>query len=220
MNKASAGLKSGQLTVDACVIDDQPEHIVLAVRVPKDTIAANIPLMAYLADQSGPIRLGAAYTSDFPAGAVSVPPRRKTARRAALVGLAGFVGLSALVLTQPMGAVTRPPITWLDFRVETPVVAPGGHIELTVVGHRTRLCKTDIDRAIVAPDGDVTVWRQRAEGLSQAVTREPITRKIRIPLPDGLPDGKYIYRSTTFSECGGDESYSLQSPDLAFEVRS
>lgn len=119
-----------------------------------------------------------------------------------------------------MHAESKPPVTWIDFRIDTPTIAPGGILAFTVVGHRSRLCKTDIDRNIVGKTTDASVWRARVEGMSQALSRDPVTRQVKVPLPAGLKDGYYIYRSATYSDCGNGDVYSLPSPDLEFEIRS
>ena len=46
---------SGQalLSADSCIIEEQENHLVIAIRVPKATIAGNIPVFAAMAKISG-----------------------------------------------------------------------------------------------------------------------------------------------------------------------
>lgn len=199
-----------ELPVDACVIDDKPDHVVLAVKIPKSTIRDNMALLAYLAD------------AQLPQAVPSPKPTqpRFSARRAALVAATGALALVGAGLAGTLTATPKPPVVWLDFRIDNPVLKPGGELVFTVVGIRNRLCKADIDRNIVERDTDASVWRARIEGMSQALSKEPVTRQVKVPLPAGLKDGHYIYRSATYSDCGNGDVYSLPSPDLAFEIRS
>src|ERR1700729_3741985 len=41
------------LNVDSCIIEEQEDHLVLAIRVPKATIAANLPTFGALAECCG-----------------------------------------------------------------------------------------------------------------------------------------------------------------------
>jgi hypothetical protein len=38
---------------DACIIDDQESHVVMTLRVPKEVIRKNLPLLRALAEMSG-----------------------------------------------------------------------------------------------------------------------------------------------------------------------
>jgi hypothetical protein len=40
------------LHVDSCILDNQPDHLVLTIRVPKEVIRNNIPLLMALADEA------------------------------------------------------------------------------------------------------------------------------------------------------------------------
>jgi hypothetical protein len=52
----SAGFGTGMPSIqtDGCVIEEQPDHLVLAIRVPRKLISDNLPLLAALADCAAP----------------------------------------------------------------------------------------------------------------------------------------------------------------------
>jgi hypothetical protein len=213
-----AELTVGVLTVDACVIEEQPEHLVIAARVPKALIAENLPFFAALAEQSAAQPPRNARGDVFRVGSYPTSRKPRITRQRAIVGAFATAAVCLWFVAVPLTARTKPPLTALAAVLETPVVESGGKLSITLTTHRSRLCKADIDRVILRSD-ETTVWRTRVSGLGQAVTDEPITRKVVVPLPDGLPDGKYIYRSVTYSECP-DGDFSLPIPDLHFEIKS
>jgi hypothetical protein len=51
MREYQVGMPSFE--TDGCIIEDQADHLVLAIRVPKSTIAANVHLFAALANHVG-----------------------------------------------------------------------------------------------------------------------------------------------------------------------
>jgi hypothetical protein len=209
------------LSVDASIIDDQPDHLVLAIRVPKATLDANLPLLAAIAERTAP-HLSRADAGRVLAAASQQPPQKaKPARKGFVAAASASAALIALVALEPSIANNRPPMIYLDMVNETPKVAPDGELVMLYTVHRTRVCKTDIDRVIMrAGDPGEIVWRTRVAGLGVAVTKGPVQRRVRVDLPDGLAPGKYVYRSTLFSDCGDDVLHSLDSPDVHFEVAS
>lgn len=211
-------IPAGLLTIDACVIEDQPGHLVLAIRVPKDTIGANMPFLAALAEYS-------AQSAETGAGSVFSPkeaplPKNLKNARTGLIAVAGGIAAFVAVLVAAPGQADSPaPIVYHDAVNETPVVAPDGDLVMRFLVHRRRVCKTDIDRVIMTAGhpGEI-VWRARVAGIGVAATKTPVERRIRIVLPEGLPDGSYIYKSTLFSDCGDGVMHSLESPDIRFSV--
>jgi hypothetical protein len=43
------------INVDSCIIEEQDDHLVLAIRIPKATIVANLPVLAALAERCGAV---------------------------------------------------------------------------------------------------------------------------------------------------------------------
>jgi len=54
INPASFEMPKGILFEDAVIIDDQDDHLVLTLRVPKDVIWKNRPLLSALVEMSAP----------------------------------------------------------------------------------------------------------------------------------------------------------------------
>jgi hypothetical protein len=215
----TADLPAGVIDVDACIIEEQPEHLVLAIRVPRASIRQNMPLLAALAERSGAEPATEGRGRVLAAAATQMPERRgKTLRAALPVCAAVFMG--SLAATTPTNSLNRPPMTYLSVVNDTPEVAPNGELVMRFTGQRSRICKTDIDRVItkIGPPTEV-VWRQRVAGLGRVVSAVPIERTIRVKLPAGLRPGFYFYSSTLFSDCGDGDDHALESPDLYFRVR-
>jgi hypothetical protein len=116
---------------DSCVIEEQDDHLVLAVRIPKVTINSNMALLAVLSD------LASASTWSLRSAAVSTSPtvpaaptvqRKFKARTKALIGaavfLVGMFGAPQLVPTPGFasdcsdGGEYAIPHNQLTFRVE------------------------------------------------------------------------------------------------------
>jgi hypothetical protein len=115
-------------------------------------------------------------------------------------------------------ATTDPPHRTFHVELLETVVGPDNPLQVRFTSHRTRLCRADLERIVLDADGS-PVHAIRRSGIGQAVTAEPITRTVRVPLPHGLPAGKYTYRYTIYSDCGGD-IFADQGPDLPFEIRN
>ena len=207
----------GVLTADACIIEEQPDHIVLAIRVPRAVIGQNLPLLSALSERTGSPSPRAAQGRALPIPAALPAPRRRPLIRAALAACGGLV-IAAYAL--PLNSAAPPPVTIDALSVDTPVLSPDGTLILTMTGQRVRACKGEIDRAILRAEDGATVWRTRVVGMGQAVTEEPITRKLLIKLPAGLTPGRYVYRYTVYSDCGDGQLHSVASPDMAFAIRA
>lgn len=130
--------------------------------------------------------------------------------------VAACAGIGGVLVTRMASATGEPPHRNLHVELVETTLGPDDPLQIRFVSHRTRLCKADLDRIVLDSDG-TPVHAVRQTGIGQAVTKEPITRTIRVPLPWGLPPGQYTYRSTVFSDCGGD-IFAAPSPDLTFEI--
>jgi hypothetical protein len=76
-SSAGSGMGMPSIQTDGCIIEEQPDHLVIALRVRKDLISDNLHLMAALAELSTPssIRVtGQRITAPYVA---TDPPRRK-----------------------------------------------------------------------------------------------------------------------------------------------
>lgn len=123
----------------------------------------------------------------------------------------------ALGAVRVASATGEPPLRNIHVELVETVIEPDQPLQIRFTSHRTRLCKADLDRIVLDANGQ-PVHAVRQAGIGQAVTAEPITRTITVPIPYGLPPGHYTYRSTVFSDCGGD-IFAAPSPDLPFEIR-
>lgn len=83
------------IDVDSCIIEEQADHLVIAIRVPKATVAANLAMFSAMADRCGAGRNARPYPPQAP------PVITARWRQAALVT---FVAAASIIAI--------PPIAW------------------------------------------------------------------------------------------------------------
>jgi hypothetical protein len=68
MQNSAVGMGMPSIQNDGCIIEEQHDHLVIALRVPKELISANLPLLAALAELSAPSakRIAAPYVATDP----------------------------------------------------------------------------------------------------------------------------------------------------------
>ena len=200
---------------DACIIDEKPGHLMLAVRIPRSFIASNHALMMALSERA----------TDAPASIAPrptiIPPRQASAPKPFVwAALTACVAVSVLV---PMALPTismanlPPPVEYRAWRVAKPSFAVGENIELIVSYKRDRECSTAFDRHISRASDGATVYTSRQFGGISRANSE--FTDFHVILTVSLPPGDYIYRGLTHSECGKGGGYDLPHPDLAFSVK-
>jgi hypothetical protein len=75
------GIGMPSIQTDGCIIEEQPHHLVLAIRVPKELIAANLPLLAALADLAAPGSGNLTTQAVVGPFVATDPPRRRSTYR-------------------------------------------------------------------------------------------------------------------------------------------
>jgi len=208
------------INVDACVIESQPEHLVLAVRVPKQVIRNNTAFMAAASELAAGATARNARPLRLPAVPAVVPHKLKKASVGLSLGFLGAVGamLGFWLIPESGTAVHVRPIETTATWASDPVITPGQPLTIHFTTIRRRLCKTDVERVVLTRELR-TVYAVRQTGIGQAITDQPITRTLAVKIPDGLKPGHYLYRAAMFSDCGGGETYADQLPDVPFEIR-
>ena len=193
------------IDVDAFVIQEQAEHLLIAMRIPRNTITANHSFLTALAERAGAPPIGAAIW------------RRRSIHllRYAACAVAGAF-LFGLALHIPSPLLADEPITVLGAAVDNPVVHGGDKLTIRFHVHRKRVCETDVERLILNADG-VKVYADRQSGLGADVSPAPVWHAILVPIPTDLPPGRYRYRSISFSRCEG-QVFVGTKPDIPFEV--
>ena len=205
-------LPAGVLQLDGCVIAEQPEHLVLTLRVPKETILSYLPLMMALAEQSG----GSVKCAAPP------PPPPVVKKYRAHFAAAGAI-VVALILPSPffstgIAAISDPPpIKYLTWSMAEPAFKVGEDITVDVTSVRNRLCQTSFDHMISRSKDETPIMSIRNYGTSTPTVGDH-TFRIRMRPPSPLPPGEYIYSGYTHSECAQGGAYDQRHPDLKFTV--
>jgi hypothetical protein len=217
-----ANKSSDVFQADAYVIEEQAEHIVVALRVSRDYVRRNMNFLAAVADMTAPQTPREARPFVLPNfGYAEASNRIKAATLALVIGAlvigALGIGFAGVVTFATATAKPEPPIRVVSADLVKSVVAADEPLQVRFISQRTRLCATELERTWLNDRGQ-TIHIGRQQGIGQAVTSEAIERIIPVPQPFGLGVGKYTYRSVIYSTCGAD-FYATASGDLAYEVR-
>lgn len=114
-------------------------------------------------------------------------------------------------------------IDWQGVKVVTPVVAPGGVLEIVYTAVVNKQCPADLRGFLVAPDDTVPVRFPVIAGGYRAPTGGPIPIRVKIVIPRfsdpglaPLTSGKYRYRTLATRYCadGTEDDHSI--PDAVF----
>lgn len=213
-----AGVFFPSFKEDGCVIEEQEDHLVLAVRIPKTTINANMALLAVLADLAG-ASLGRRADVSAPV-APTVKDRLKPWRAKALLGagmlILGMVGLPQLMPTSGF-ASGSPPVQYRNWQMLKPVFKVGEAIEIDMQYRLDRHCAASFDRSIRRIDDDSTAYSSRDFGGGAGkVSTEFVDHRYVIHNVILTP-GEYYYSGSTHSECS-DGGYVIPHQQLTFRV--
>ena len=207
------------LDVDLHVIDETPDDITVAIRLPRRAIHENaLAVMAILENAAG----GGFKPRGRVLAGVHVSGTKSWLKSPVFAATAAAMAAVGAFAAAPHVAVALkgPPITYSDQWLLSETVPVDGALKLQFTTHRRRLCKTDVDRVIMKMPERTAVWRVRLNGIGHAVTDAPITRTNEIPLPKGLTVGqRYAFQGTAFSDCGSDaDQHIANTPLLEFVV--
>jgi len=202
-----AGLACPQFLSDACIIDEQKEHLVIAVRVPKRLVSENVAFLGALSDCSAGdnVTLAPQFKSRV---------SRKRIRTAAYsLAIAGGIALGmSPAISDWFTFAPEQPVDLKNVELLTPVVQPGGSLRFLLTLHRKRLCPIKIDRVIKVASSGEPVWRKEEPGGAAAITDRAITYPMSVNLPSGLRPGEYTYESVNYSKCGDGLFYNVVKP--------
>lgn len=197
---------------DACIIEEQKEHLVVALRIPKSTILNNHALLCALSEC-------ATRTSHEPAVFRFPRAPHPPVRQPWLMPLAfGALALLAGVAAYPTiaTAIMKPPSELRSMTVDTPQIRAGEDLILNATLRRNRVCRAEYDRTISTESGH-PVHSYRDYYSVTGVTNGFQSFKVKVTLPDNLPPGKYYYRGYAVNDCNGVD-FHHQHPQLPFEV--
>ena len=81
---------------------------------------------------------------------------------------------------------------------------------------RTRLCKTEVDQFVLRYPEMLIAWRNSTISVPLKIgTDMNILSEIYLP---ELRPGPYLYRAFIHSDCGGGELFTVDQPDVEFEI--
>lgn len=109
---------------------------------------------------------------------------------------------------------TQPTVV-METIVETPVLRATDRLSVRFVIDKNKLCKTDVDRFLMADDRTV-IYRDRVTGGAALLGKTRTVRYV-LALPPDIKPGKYFYRGFVHSDCD-DGQYTTPQPDGPFEV--
>jgi hypothetical protein len=201
------------MTVDAGIIEEQEDHLVFAVRVSRETLARNHPLLAAVSERLDAPRL--------PSWWDHLAPITVRQRRWLLSAAGALATLLALGTTQWHARLhaENPPLVMFQAYAENSVVKPEGELRVRSLVHHRRLCESVLHRTIRDAEG-IVVWENQKSGLNLAITAEPIWYSFGLRLPAGLKDGPYTYESYNYIDCGNGDTYITPKPKIPFTIAS
>jgi hypothetical protein len=195
---------------DGCIIEEQKDHLVVALRIPKSVIADNLHLFVELADRADVRDAPWSPALDPPK-----PPRNKIRNRSILAAICGTFLVAPAI---PGISLAGPPapIEYRDREMEKPVFKVGEPLRMRMQYHRTRACSTEIEWSI-SQDG-VSVYSTREPGI---VTQPNSSfKEIGVVLRGFNPGpGSYVYHGMTHSDCAAAGGiYETPHEDVSFKV--
>lgn len=120
---------------------------------------------------------------------------------------------------------TSPAIEWHGVEVLTPVVRPGGILELVYTITVNRQCPSDLRAFVVAPDGTVPIRLPILTGGYTRSTSVPTRVPVKIPVARTsdpglapLQSGPHIYRATATRYCPEGVETDNEIPDATFTL--
>jgi hypothetical protein len=205
---------------DGSIIQEQDDHLVVAVRIPKATINANLHLFAALAESAGSGDRAVTAPPIAPAAAAVAVKRKKPSWTYAVLLFA------ASILPSPFGPVlvegiagVPAPVVYKDWEMPK-TFEVGAPITVAVRFRRDRVCHTSFEQKVIrTSDGDV-VHYNRVDAGNRPVTGGSGFSSFRMTLNLGapLPVGDYTYAGITHSQCAMGGDYDEVHPRINFKI--
>lgn len=203
-------MSTAVLREDACIIDEQDGHLVLTLRISKETILRNHGLLAALSDAvSGSVPL-------------RTPPPSHRARKTPHWVYATLICVALAVPCPFIGntfAGYPPPVQIKSVTATKPVFKVGESIEIDFVYSRDRVCMTTFDHLIERNENEAAIFNLRAYGASNPPTHGEFEHfHLALKPPTPLPPGHYIYVGYNHSQCAEGGTYDIAYPRVEFTV--
>lgn len=222
------------LTVDACILADDDNHVLCSIRIPKSTIASNHLFLAALSEQVACRSLAPPPFGLTIAMPTRGPPKKKSRRNLWVTGAAAFAFLTspvslavnwALTLSyfgyaasaDATPAIAESPNRVLAVQLDTPKVPVGGTLQYTSIVQRKQECFGTFERIIYDRKTRDVVLTAHRVSTSLSISPDPQHVVVKVRLPESIPVGLYTVRSTQTHQCDG-ATYHTNSPSLDFEV--
>lgn len=145
---------------------------------------------------------------------------------ALLAAITVFTVVPFIISVLHISNTIRPAVIWHGVTVNTPVVSPGGVLDVVYRATVNKSCPSDIRGFIIAPDGTVPVRFPTHFGGYTLPSDAPIDIKVSILIPPrsdvGLAefvDGDYLYRVLVTRYCPEGVENDHYVPDAKFTMR-
>ncbi len=193
------------LALNSCILDEQPDHIVVTLRIPKAAIRDNHALLAALSERCG--ELSPAMMPIF---------KNRATRVTAMLALAALV---AILIASPVNlssAAPEAPTQIIDYHIDTPMVPVGGILTYSYVVRRPRVCRVELDR-IVSRGGQI-VYSTHQYGAMHGLEPKAYSGTRLVELPPHLGEGTYALKIAVYDHCSATEFYQTGSPEMPFQI--
>jgi hypothetical protein len=206
------------LQLDSVILDNQEDHVVMTLRVPKAVIRSNMQLLMGLADRS----LGR--NSDILATPMPDPPvcrvpaagTRKTPhwQYAALI-------LAAVIAPSPFFtnsfASYPPPVTVESVKAAKPAFEVGEPIDIVFRYRRDRACQTTYDELIQNDSTGEPAYNRRIYGATDAAADGEM-KDFHLILRATLAPGSYTYIGSAHRQCALGGVYDTSYPKVPLMI--
>lgn len=151
---------------------------------------------------------------------------RQHAIPALLAAITVFTVVPFIVSVLHLSNSIHPAVIWHGVTVNTPVVSPGGVLEVVYRATINRSCPSDIRGFLIAPDNTVPVRYPTQFGGYTLPADVPVDVKVAVMVPKqsdiGLApfiDGEYVYRVLVTRYCPEGVEQDTLVPDARFILR-
>jgi len=193
------GRKPSVITSDLCIIEEQPEHVVVAIRVPRARIAANMPFLQLLTGQT------------IPHAPEPDPPRSRTnlLYSSALVTVAFVIGL---FMPPPTEASLKPPLEYGQLALASPYSNDDNLLRMTLPAKRNRHCTASAERMVRNLDANYLAWTEQVHAIHlTTLTDAFVERPFAVKLPD-LDKGRHEFKAVIHSRCSDKDYHTVIGP--------
>lgn len=115
-------------------------------------------------------------------------------------------------------ALRGPAATFTGHRFDHDTVHIGEALQVINTAQRHRVCMWRWSRSWSSAEPRVLVAADMVAGFVVAITDEPMTNAVSVPVPQGLKPGHYIFGSVGRAECDHGDVFTVQQPDLKFTL--